>query len=137
MNQLRNSPAIKSALTRTGKNVAVSKPKQGIVVEENNTTYGGPDHPASSSAIGKGLRSSGTSSRTEDGLRKDLNNFGTGVMTTHPRSGKEFSALIYAHEQQIKKDISNTPRAEAPTNSIEVLGAQKHQKAMRNERPSE
>jgi hypothetical protein len=102
MNQLRNSPAIRSALKRTGENVAVSEPKPGIVVEGNNTTYGGPDHSASSSAIGKGLRSPEPSSRTEDGLRKNLDNFGPGVMTTHPRSGKEFSALIYAHEQKSK-----------------------------------
>ena len=58
-------------------------------------------------------------------------------MTTHPRSGKEFSALLHAHEQKNKKEILITPVAEAPTNSTKVLGAQKHPGALRNERPSE
>ena len=72
MNQLRNSPAIRSALKRTGQIVAVHEPKPRNVVEGNNTTYGGPDHPPSSSAIGKGFRSPETSSRAEDELRKNL-----------------------------------------------------------------
>ena len=137
MNQLRNSPAIRSALKRTGKNVVVHEPKPSLVVDGNNTAHGGPDHPPSSSAIGKGLRSPEPSSRTEDGLRKNLDNFGPGVMTTHPRSGKEFSALLHAHEQKIKKEILITPGAEAPTNSTKVLGAQKHPGALRNERLSD
>ena len=71
MNQLRNSPTIRSALKRIGKNIAASEPKQGTVVEGNKTTYSGTDHPASSSAVGKGFRSPDASSPTEDKLRKN------------------------------------------------------------------
>ena len=104
MNQLHNSPAIRSTLKRTEENVAASKPKQSIVVEGNNTTYGGTDHSASSSAIGKQLRSPEACSQTEDELRKILDIFGPRVVSNHLRSGRELSALVHAHEKnQISK----------------------------------
>ena len=70
MEQLRNSPAIRSALKRTGKNVAVLEPKQGIVIDKITVAKGGTDPPPSSSTIEKGYDSLEASSKTGDGSKK-------------------------------------------------------------------
>ena len=51
MNMLRNSPAIRSAMNRTNKNVAVSKPKRSSVIDKITVAKGGIDPPTSSSTI--------------------------------------------------------------------------------------
>ena len=49
--------------------------------------------------------------------------------STQTKSGKDFSALMHAHEQkskQEKAESSNTHEAEAPAGSQKVLGIKKY-----------
>ena len=104
-------------------------PKQGIVIDKITVAKGGIDPPASSSTIEKGYDSLEASSKTGDVLKENLVKMASTTNSTQTKSGKEFSALIHAHEQKIKQEIlvgSNTHEAEPPAGSQKVLGIKKY-----------
>ena len=129
MEQLRNSPAIRSAMKRTNKKVAPLDPKQGIGIDKITVAKGGTDPPPSSSTIEKGYDSLEASSKTGDVLKENLVKMASTTNSTQTKSGKEFSVLIHAHEQKIKQEIlvgSNTHEPEPPEGSHVVLGIKKY-----------
>ena len=129
MEQLRNSPAIRSAMKRTNKNGAPIDSKKGIVIDKITVAKGGTDPPTSSSTIEQGYDSLEASSKTGDVLKENLVKMASTTNSTQTKSGKEFSVLIHAHEQKIKQEIlvgSNTHEAEPPAGSQKVLGIKKY-----------
>jgi hypothetical protein len=97
MNQLRGSPAIRSALKHTGKNVAVNDTTRGNMIDKITVAKGGIDPPTSSSTIEKGYDSLKAPSKTGDGLKENLVKMASTTNSTQTKSGKEFSVLIHAY----------------------------------------